>query len=519
MAEPDVPSNRHWIAFLSGIILFFTVLVLPSPADLQVPAQRMLAVAMLMAVWWLGEAVPIAVTALLPIALYPLLGIMPSKAVAPNYGNHLIFLFLGGFMIALAMEKWNLHKRVALNIIAKTGTSLPRLVLGFMLASAFLSMWISNTATTMMMLPVAMAVVRQVAVHASIDGRAGGETEKALIGNFGLVLMLALAYSASIGGIGTLIGTPPNIVFAGFFKSHYPDAEEISFMQWMIVAVPVVLIFLPVVWWYLCRFVPRVSLDRFKTGDDALRVIDREREGLGPMQGPERVVAIVFVLTALLWVFRKPLVLGGVTVPGWSELFSNPAGIHDATVAMAMGLLLMAFPLKLLKNVETEDRREWCLLDWETVRTRMPWGILLLFGGGFALASGFKASGLDVWLGAKLSLVTQLPLWMLVALLCLGLTFLTEMTSNTATATMILPIIAATADASGIEPLQLLVPATLSASFAFMMPVATPPNAIVFGSGWVTMPQMARAGLVLNLLGATLITFFALTVIQWVLVG
>ncbi|MDH3257316.1 MAG: SLC13 family permease, partial [Nitrospinota bacterium] len=420
--------------------------------------------------------------------------------------NHLVFLFMGGFMIALAMEKWNFHKRIALVIIRFIGTSPSQIILGFMVATAFLSMWISNTATTMMMLPVAMAVVKQIASQATIKGERNASTRHKVERHFGLALMLGLAYSASIGGVGTLIGTPPNIVFAGFYKNLFPDQPGITFLQWMVVALPIVFIFLPLVWMYLCRWVSRVPIRDIEVEDGAKGMIDEELQALGPMQRAEKFVAVIFLMTALLWIFRKPIELGSVMIPGWSSLFSWGSYIHDSTVAMFMGIVLMLVPLGYPRGMEREGKLEYFALDWKTVQKKLPWGILLLFGGGFALASGFRSTGLDVWIGQQLTGIQSLPLWMIILTLCLGITFLTEVTSNTATATMILPVIAGAAVMMDTHPLLLMIPVTLSASFAFMMPVATPPNAIVFGSGWVTVPQMSRAGLILNFIGAALIT-------------
>lgn len=481
---------------------------------MTVAGQRLLAVVVLMAIWWMGEGTSITVTALLPLVLFPLLGILSSKEVAPNYTNHLVFLFLGGFMIALAMEKWNFHKRLALWIISLIGTNLDRIVLGFMVAAAFLSMWISNTATTMMMLPVAMAVVRQIAQEASLNGIRNTESEQAIQESLGLVLMLGLAYAASIGGVGTLIGTPPNIVFAGFYKKLFPEFIEISFFQWMVFAVPLVVLFLPIVWVYLCRFVSPIPLKQIRFGDNEPGVIQNELKALGRMNRAEKIIAVVFVSTALLWIFRKPIALGSFAIPGWSGLFARPELIHDATVAMAMGLLLFLLPVNYNKGMVLQGKREYFVLDWGTVQGKVPWGILLLFGGGFALAAGFNKTGLDQWIGQQLTGVAALPIFAVILLICLAITFLTELTSNTATTTMILPIIGAAAVAANYHPLLLMIPATLSASFAFMLPVATPPNAIVYSSGWVTIPRMSRAGVALNFLGAILVTTMVLLFMQ-----
>ena len=356
--------------------------------------------------------------------------------------------------------------------------------------------------------------MKQVARQSTLDGRHDKISEQRVIESLGLVLMLGLAYSASIGGVGTLIGTAPNIVFAGFYKNLYPENPEISFAGWMAMAIPVVVLFIPIVWIYLCNFVSPVPLNRIELSEGNEDVVKHELESLGKITRPEKMVACIFAMTALLWIFRKPLVLGSVTMPGWSSLFPNPEMFHDSTVAMIMGVLLMLLPVYYREGIVKNDQREYFLLDWKTVETRMPWGILLLFGGGFALASGFTETGLTGWIGNQLTGLSSLPLWAVVLFVCLGITFLTELTSNTATSTIILPVMGAAAVVAGFHPLMFMLPATLSASFAFMLPVATPPNAIVFGSGWVTIPAMSRAGFALNLIGAVLVTTLALFLIQ-----
>jgi len=506
--------KKKIFVLVGGLILFSTILLMPLPEGMTFSGKRLFAVIALMACWWIGEGTAIAVTALLPLILFPLLGIMSSKQVAPNYANHFVFLFLGGFMIALAMEKWNFHKRLALWIIVLIGTGVKRIVLGFMMASAFLSMWISNTATTMMLLPVGMAVVGQVARQSTLNGRHDKFSEQQVIESMGLVLMLGLAYSASIGGVGTLIGTAPNIVFAGFYKNLYPENPEISFVEWMAMAIPVVIVFIPIVWVYLCKFVSPIPLGQIEFAKSSEDIIKHELVSLGKITRPEKMVACVFATTALMWIFRKPLELGSITIPGWSSLFSNSEMLNDSTVAMIMGILLMLLPVHFGPGAIDNDHRGHFLLDWKTVETRMPWGILLLFGGGFALASGFTKTGLTGWIGNQLVGLSSFPLWAVVLCVCLVITFLTELTSNTATSTIILPVMGAAAVVAGFHPLMFMLPATLSASFAFMLPVATPPNAIVFGSGWVTIPAMSRAGFALNLIGAVLVTTLALVLIQ-----
>jgi solute carrier family 13 (sodium-dependent dicarboxylate transporter), member 2/3/5 len=332
----------------------------------------------------------------------------------------------------------------------------------------------------------------------------------------GLVLMLGLAYSASIGGVGTPIGTPPNIVFSGFYKELFPDNPEISFFKWMTLALPIVLVFIPITWMYLCRFVSPFPLNQIEGGESG--IIEKELNALGLMSRGEKIVATVFCVTAALWIFRRPIMIGDFVIPGWSNLFASPKYLHDSTVAMAMGILLLIFPVNGNKGLSVNGKVEKFALDWKTVQSKTPWGILILFGGGFALAAGFGVSGLDKWIGSKLTGVSDWPLWLTVLVICLAVTFLTELTSNTATTTMILPILGMAAVAATIHPLFFMVPATLAASFAFMLPVATPPNAIVFGSGWVSIPKMSKAGLILNLIGAGIITTAVLVLVDGLLI-
>jgi len=476
--------RKRGIGLVLGLALFAFFLARPAPAGMTPEAARAAAVALLMAVWWITEAIPIAATALLPLALYPLLGVMGGKATARAYGDHNVFLFMGGFFIAMAMQKWNLHKRIALAVISVVGDSPRTLVLGFMCATAFLSMWISNTATTMMMIPIAIAVLSQA-------------PEGIRAGSFAPALTLGVAYSASIGGLGTLIGTPPNVIFAGAVEKLFPEMGDIGFLKWMTAAVPLVIVFLPVTWIYLTRVAFRVPSARDSRVGGGRAAVRRELAALGKMSRGERYTLVVFILTALGWAFRSDIDLGAFVVPGWSNLLGIQDLVTDATVAITAAIVLFALPVDIRKG-------EFAL-DWNWA-SRIPWGVLLLFGGGFALAASFRETGLDGWVGAWLESAAALPTVVLILLICLVMTFLTEMTSNTATASMAMPVLGSTAAAAGMNPLLLMIPATLSASCAFMLPVATPPNAIVFGSGSVTIPQMARAGLGLNLIGALLVT-------------
>jgi len=450
-------------------------------------AGRMAAVAALMAVWWISEAIPLWATALLPLALYPLMGILDGKATAPIYVNSTIFLFLGGFMIALTMERWNLHKRIALLIIRAIGGGPARLVFGFMAAAAFLSMWISNTATAIMMVPIGLAIISQ------MESRFGpADTHRFSVG-----LMLGIAYACSLGGIATLVGTPPNLSLARIFEITFPDAEPIAFGNWFLMALPLSLIMLVFVWLLIVKVFFRVpaaiKVDR--------RLVDFEYRDLGPARFEEKAVFIVFALTALLWVFRKSLNLGLVTIPGWSGLLPYPDLIDDGTVALVMALTLLFIPTR-------SDEAVGPTVMGADVARRLPWNIVLLFGGGFALAKGFQVTGLSMLIGEEFAGLAGMPPFLMILIVCLVLTFLTELTSNTATTEMILPILASVAFAMKVHPLLLMIPATLSASCAFMMPVATPPNAIIFGSGRVRIAEMARVGLLINLIGALVIAGF-----------
>ena len=495
---------RNRVGLVLGLSVFLLILVLPAPEGLTVTGKSMGAVAALMAIWWITEATHIAVTALLPVPLFPLLGIMSSSEVAPNYAGHIIFLFIGGFIIALAMEKWNLHRRIALTTIARVGTRPARLMVGFMIATAFLSMWISNTATTMMMLPIAMAVVNQLGEMAEIEGESGPGTPARIQRTFGVMLLLGIAYSASVGGLGTIIGSPTTVAFLGFAQTRFPDMEPIGFLDWSLVCIPLVIIFIPIMWVYLCRYGAEVPLSRihFKGSQN---VIEEELRKMGPMTNPEKLVLASSSLTGFLWVFRRPIELGSFSIPGWSSLFANPSDIHDATVAMVMGILLCLMPVSLSGGLEWRGRRERFIMDWRTIQTGIPWSIVMLLGGGFALAAGIQESELARWIGSHMSVLEGTPVWILVPATCIFAVVLTETTSNIATVLMISPIIAETAIQIGVHPFLLLIPSAIMVSFAFMLPVATPPNAIVFGSGWLTIPQMFRAGIILDAIAVVLV--------------
>jgi len=482
---------------VAALLLCLSAAVFLAPALSGMPrlARSTLATAVLMASWWMTVAIPIPATSLLPLVLFPVLGVLTSGETAANYASEVIFLFMGGFILALGIQRWGLHRRIALHIVRVFGTNPSRMVLGFMVATAFLSMWISNTATSLMMLPIALAIVSSLR-----------EIEGGPVKGFAPALLLGIAYSASIGGLATPIGTPPNISFLRIVEILFPDAPTISFGSWFFAFLPLVMVFLPIAWIVLVRLfglrAPSASLTAGR------EVIAEEIRSLGRMSGAERRMLWIFVITALLWISRGDLDLGAFRVPGWASLVETlfpgrfSAGhLHDATVAMTMALLTFLIP----GNRQADGRRP-ALMDWETA-VKLPWGILLLFGGGFALAVAFKESGLAEYLAASFARhVEGLSPVLLVAATCLLLTFLTEVTSNTATTEVLLPVLAGTATVMGVHPLLLMLPATLSASCAFMLPIATPPNAIVFSSGEVEMRDMVRAGLILNLVGVLVIT-------------
>jgi len=460
-----------------GPALFVFVLVVPI-GGLEGEARRVVAVVSWMAVWWITEAAPLAVTSMLPLVLFPLLDARGVRQVAPNYSNHIIFLFLGGFILALAVERSGLHRRTALAVLDTIGSSPKRLVWGFLIATAVLSMWLSNTATTLMMLPIAAGVAQRLE-HPKAPSR----------------LMLAVAYGASIGGIGTLVGTPPNLVLAGMAPSLVPELEPLTFGGWILFGVPFVVLFIPIAGLLLGRGLP--SITRHDPG------LAAERAALGAMRTHERRIAILFSMTALAWVTRSNLDFGALTVPGWSSLLPDPKLVSDAVPAIAAAALTTLLP-----SGEGSGRR---LLSWEEISHGVPWGVLLLFGGGFAVADTMGATGVDDWLADGLSGLTILPLPLVVLSICLITTFATELTSNVATTTLLMPVMAALAGVLGVHPYLLMVPATLSASCAFMLPVATPPNAIVIGSGRVSVQELFREGIWLNFAGAVVVTIVVLT--------
>lgn len=476
MQEPHIQSfSKSKIGLFLGPLLFLFIILLPPAEDMNLEARAVLAVTIWVAVWWITEAVPIPVTSLLPIILFPVTNALDLQTTTEAYGNPIVFLFLGGFIIALAMEKWNLHRRIAINIVKTIGTNKKNIVMGFMVATAFLSMWISNSATAMMMLPIGVAIILQLSAVKE-------EEETFFSGNFGKALMLAIAYSASIGGLATLVGTPTNAVLAAIVKQLYNI--DITFAQWMYMAFPLVIILLFVCWYYLVNLAFPLKNTKNSSGKEEL---ERQVKSLGRISWEEKCVLAVFILTAFLWITRSFIL---------DQIFT---GLDDSMIAIFGAVLLFIIPA-------SKEKGNF-ILGWEISR-ELPWGILLLFGGGLAIASGFKISGLAEWIGIQMSMIKGVELIIILVFLVTVINFLTEITSNVATATMMLPILASLAVAIEVHPFGPMVAAGMAASCAFMLPVATPPNAVVFGSGYIKMIDMVKAGFWLNIISIVVITLY-----------
>lgn len=464
-------SGKNIFSLLLGPAVFMIMQILGPPKTMNDAAFQVLCVTAWVAVWWITEAIPIAVTAMLPIILFPLTGALDLSKTTSAFGHKYVFLYLGGFLLAIAIEKWNLHKRIALNIINLIGSNINTIILGFMLATGFMSMWISNTATSVMMLPIGMAVVSQ------FKKRDDGETSDADF--VGKALMLAIAYSASIGGFATLIGTPPNLVLAGVLEETY--GVKISFVEWMKVGLPISIVLMLACWFYLTRFAFKFEQKEFPGGRKEIKSMLFR---LGKMAYEEKVVLSVFIGTALLWISR-------------SEIEKFIPAIDDTIIAMIAGTVLFIIPAK----------NKTRIIDWKEC-ANIPWGIILLFGGGMALAKGFSDTGLAEWFALQMGQMQGLSLILLIFVLVASINFLTEITSNLATTAMLLPVLAPMALAFDLHPYMIMVSVTIAASCAFMLPVATPPNAVVFGSGYLRIPDMMRVGIWMNLLSIVLVTLF-----------
>ncbi|MFB6575467.1 SLC13 family permease [Kocuria palustris] len=495
-AKPTRTVQIQWLGLAVGLVLGILV-YLVMPGDVPQEARLTAATAVLMAVWWMTEALPIPATALVPLIVFPTLGSTPLDDVGASYGNNVIFLFMGGFLLALAMQRWNLHRRMALLTVRLIGTRPPQMIAGFMIATGFLSMWVSNTATAVMMLPIGISVLLLVnKTSDAIDDPVDADEDAAATpvkSNFGTALMLGIAYAASIGSLGTIIGTPPNTLLVGYMASEHD--VQIGFGQWMIVGVPLAVVLMAACWFLLTKVLFKPEIDEIPGGR---KLIDDELAKLGTTSAGERRVLVIFVLAALAWVF-VPL------VTDWVGADTPP--ITDAGIAMAVGVLLFLLPAGAARGVR--------LLDWDSA-LRLPWGVLLLFGGGLALSAQFSSSGLTEWIGEVASGLGGLPVVLLVVLFAAGILFLTELTSNTATAATFLPVAGGIAMGMGMDPLLLAIPVALAATCAFMLPVATPPNAIAYGSGYVSIPQMIKGGIWLNLFGLVLNTAVTMTLAVWV---
>ena len=503
--EPQRVSTRAWVGrFLGPVAALAAYSLIPTGEGLSQAGAATIAVGILMATWWVTEALPLPATALLPIALFPLFGIVGVEDATAPYASDTIFLFMGGFMIALAMQRWGLHRRIALRIVLAVGTQPVRLIGGFMLATALLSMWVSNTATAVMMLPIGLSVLALVMGNdapsaASADtgseaSESAGETMQRIAGssNFAVALMLGIAYAASVGSLATIIGTPPNTFMVEFLSQQYDI--NIGFGQWMIVGTPLAAVFLGLTWVVLTRFVYPPEIGEISGGRELIR---SQLDEMGPASRGEKTVFTVFVITALLWILRQPL--SGLPLLG---------GLDDAVIAIAAAIALFAIPVDWRNGVFA--------LDWQTA-LGLPWGVLLLFGGGLSLANGISETGVDAWIGDGFSGLSGIPTLLFIVLVAAAVVSLTELTSNTATAAALLPIFGGVAVGLNLDPMLFVIPAALAASCAFMLPVATPPNAIVFGSGYVTIGQMVKAGVWLNVIAIILITAVMYALTGWAL--
>jgi sodium-dependent dicarboxylate transporter 2/3/5 len=488
------------IGIILGIIIFFIIIFAALDPNIVDPANQsaafVAAATCLMIIWWVTEAIPIQATALLPIVLFPLLGVLsPGEATAP-YADKTIYLFLGGFIIAMSMQRWGLHERIALNIIDKMGTSPRKIIFGFMIATAFLSMWISNTATSMMMVPIAIAIIITILPKSETTLEEMTKEQR----DFSECIVISIAHAATIGGIATIIGTPPNGIFIAQLETIFPSAPMIDFFTWMKFGLPLSCVFIPISWFWLTYGPYRHMPKKISHGKE---IIHEKLKALGPMSLGEKWTLMVFGLTAFAWIFRTEKQLGDFVIPGLVTIFP---GIHDSTIAIAGAILLFLLPVNLNEGVFT--------MNWEWAK-KIPWGILILFGGGICLSEAFIKSGLARIIMENMSIFHWLPIIVMVIIIGVLVSLLTEVTSNTAIASVMMPIMAVTSVSLGYHPFILMLTAALAASMAFMLPVATPPNAVAYGSGYITIRDMIRSGWVLNFIGVGLIAIFMFTIIMW----
>ena len=481
------------IGIIGGLLVFVLIALIPlDPAAVPHPAQLAAAVTGLMVIWWVTEAIPIYATALVPLVVFPLLGILSPTAAAVSYGNETVFLFMGGFFIAAALVRWNLHRRIALRVIGLAGSETKKLVLGFMVATAFLSMWISNTASAMMMIPIALALVSTLMPGVMTEGEQDGRRQ------FATCLLLGVCYSATIGGMATLIGTPPNAILVAQTSGIFPGAPGIDFFSWMTFAVPFMALFLLIAWFWLTCVTNRHMPEMISGSRD---MIGDELKKLGPLTTAEKWTLLVFICVAIAWIVRTPKVIGSLVIPGITTYIP---GVTDATIAIGGALVLFMLPADAKRGIFT--------LDWESAKS-IPWGILILFGGGICLSEGIISSGLAELIAHSFIILAVLPLYAIIFLMVLFIIFLNEVVSNTAMASIMIPLMAITSVSMGINPMMLMVPAALATSLGFMLPVGTPPNAIAYGTGYISTKEMARAGFALNIIGCVLITLFMTFVI------
>ncbi len=518
------PENLRRASGLLALLLFALILCCPLPQGMPPAALRLAAVTVLMVILWLTQAIPIPATSLIPVMAYPLLGIRTTDAVSSAYLDPTVFLFMGGFMIAIGIERWGLHRRIALHVVRLLGFGPRRMVFGFLTATALLSMWLSNTACTMMMLPITLALLAAIADSLPASSASSPPVDRSAgMQRLGSALLLSIAYGATIGGFATPIGTPTNIAFFGFwgrFAESLPGAPPISVAQWMLVFVPLSAALLAatgiVLTWRMPGLPGTAGLGRgfFR---------DRLRE-LGPPSREEWLVLAIFATTAALWILRAEIKLGEETwYVGWGPLVARflverfdvdpqlaGRAVHDSTVAIGMAVLMFCLPAR--RDETGQPRR---LLDWEAVEQRMPWGMLLLIGGGFAVADAFDATELSAWIGAQFEQTFRgANVVALVLGVCVLMTFLTEFATNVVVINALLPVLAAASISLGVDPRLLLIPATIAASCGFMLPMGTPPNAIVFSTGRITMREMMARGLVLNLLSIVLTTAFTFALLS-----
>ncbi|HOI86982.1 MAG TPA: DASS family sodium-coupled anion symporter [Lentimicrobium sp.] len=483
-------KNIKYAGMIAGLLFLVAGLMLPAPEGLTEAGKNAGVVAILMAVWWITEAIPVYATAFLPMALFPFLGILPAGETAINYGHDFVLMMISGFFIAKGIEAQNLHRRIALVLIKALGTSRRIILMSMMLATAFLSMWIANVTAALLMLPIGMALLLK-------DEESSGTTN-----HFGTALMLGIAYAASIGGTATLIGSPTNMIFSGILSKMFPEAPSVSFFAWLKIGFPLVVIFLPLTWIYLVKlFGIRNSIPGSR------EVIAAELRTMGPMSRGEMRVLLVFIFTSLGWIFRENIVIDTFIIPGWSSLLNAEDFVHDSTVGMTAVMLLFMLP----------DGRGKRLLEWKNA-VQIPWGVGVIVGGGYAMAASFKVTGLANWIGLQLAFISGYPTWLVLYIVVAAILLFTEMNSNTATANIFLPVLASLAVAGNMNPLLLMIPATFACSFVFIMPAGTGPNTVVFGSNRVSMSDMVKAGSGLKLLSLALLPLVLYLLMEFVMV-